>query len=118
MPAPGNEPASKAAPYPPTGGKTAVSAGIATGNDLQQDARWNHDGRELFYVSADGRFMHVAVRTTPKLEVGRPAPLFALPGRSWFDFAVSADGKRFLAVIPQALAGEQPLTVILNWQEE
>ena len=106
------------APYPPTGGKTAVSAGIATGNDLQQGARWNHDGRELFYVSADGRFMHVAVRTTPKLEVGRPAPLFALPGRSWFDFAVSADGKRFLAVIPQAVAGEQPLTVILNWTAE
>ena len=48
------------APFPPTGGKTAVSAGIATGNDLQQGARWSHDGRELFYVSADRRFMRGA----------------------------------------------------------
>jgi hypothetical protein len=62
--------------------------------------------------------MHVAVRTASKLEVGRPAPLFAVPGRSWFDFAVSADGTRFLAVVPQALGGEQPLTVILNWTAE
>ena len=62
--------------------------------------------------------MAVSVRTTPRLEVGRPAPLFALQGRAWSDFAVSADGKRFLAVVPQAFAGEQPLTVILNWTAE
>ena len=61
---------------------------------------------------------HVPVRTTPILEVGTPAPLFALQGRTWVDFAVSADGKRFLAVVPQAFAGEQPLTVILNWTAE
>ena len=60
----------------------------------------------------------IAVRTTPKLEVGSPAPLFALQGRTWADFAVAADGKRFLAVVPQAFAGEQPLTVILNWTSE
>ena len=62
--------------------------------------------------------MAVPVRTTPKLEVGSPAPLFALQGRTWADFAVAADGKRFLAVVPQAFAGEQPLTVILNWTSE
>jgi hypothetical protein len=62
--------------------------------------------------------MAVAVRTTPRLEVGRPVPLFALQGRAWTDFALSADGKRFLAVVPQAFAGEQPLTVILNWTAE
>ena len=62
--------------------------------------------------------MAVPVRTTPMLEVGSPAPLFALQGRAWTDFAVSADGKRFLAVVPQAFAGEQPLTVILNWTAE
>jgi Tol biopolymer transport system component len=106
------------APFPPTGGKTLVSAGIATGSDLQEGARWSHDGRELFYVSADSRLMALPVVTTPTLEVGRPAPLFPLPGRTWDDFAVSADGKRFLAVVPQAFAGEQPLTVILNWTAE
>ena len=42
-------------------------------------------------------------------------PLFETGARAWEDFAVSGDGQRFLAVVPQALAGEQPLTVILNW---
>lgn len=60
----------------------------------------------------------VPVRRTPTLEVGTPLPLFILPGRGWSDFAVTADGKRFLAVVPQAFAGEQPLTVILNWTAE
>ena len=80
-------------------------------------ARWSHDGRELFYVSADRRLMTVPVSTTPTLEVGSSTPLFALKGRPWADFAVSADGKRFLAVVPQAFAGEQPLTVIVNWAD-
>jgi Tol biopolymer transport system component len=106
------------APFPPTGGKTAVSAGISMGSDSRIGARWRHDGHELYYVSADRRLMAVPVRTTPMLEVGSPTPLFALQGRTWTDFALSADGKRFLAVVPQAFAGEQPLTVILNWTAE
>src|SRR5207244_2268289 len=106
------------APIPPTGGKTLVSAGISIGNEFQGGARWSHDGRELYYVSADRRLMAVPVRTTPRLEVGKSVPLFALQGRSWADFAVTADGKRFLAVVPQAFAGEQSLTVILNWRAE
>jgi hypothetical protein len=47
-----------------------------------------------------------------------PVPLFTFRGRAWSDFAVSADGKRFLAVAPQAYAGEQPFTVIVNWTAE
>jgi Tol biopolymer transport system component len=85
------------APFPSAGGKTLVSAGTAIGGDLPGNARWSHDGRELYYVSADRRLMAVPVRTTPKLEVmGRPAPLFTLQGRTWSDFTVSPDGKRFL----------------------
>ena len=105
-------------PVPSTGGKTLVSAGISAGNELQGGARWGHDGRELFYMSADRRLMSVPVRTTPMLEVATPVPLFMFQGRTWFDFAVSADGKRFLAIVPQAFAGEQPLTVIVNWTAE
>ena len=29
----------------------------------------------------------------PPVEAGSPAPVFVLPGRTWSDFAVSADGK-------------------------
>ena len=62
--------------------------------------------------------MTVPVRTTPTLELGSASALFALPERAWEDFATSPDGKRFLAVVPQAFAGEQPLTVVLNWIAE
>src|SRR5204862_1673546 len=37
------------APFPSTGGKTLVSAGVSIGSDAQNGARWSHDGRELFY---------------------------------------------------------------------
>ena len=62
--------------------------------------------------------MVVAIRTEPGLDVGRPSPLFALAGRSWLDYGVSSDGKRFLAIVPERVAREQPLTAILNWQAE
>ena len=106
------------APFPATGGKAPVSAGIYAGNDLQGGARWSRDGRELFYISADRNLMAVPVQTSPRLEAGKPVPVFGLQSRPWNDFAVSADGKRFLAVVPQAFAGEQPLTVIVNWAAE
>jgi dipeptidyl aminopeptidase/acylaminoacyl peptidase len=106
-------------PYPITGGKTRVSTG---GGSLP---RWSHDGHELFYISADRRLMSVPVRTAPALEIGAPRPLFAIKGgtlwgdpkqtNGWPDFDVSIDGRRFLAIIPQA-ANEQPLTAVLDWR--
>ena len=57
----------------------------------------------------------VQVRTTPALEVGTHLTLFALKGPAWNSFDVSADGKRFLAVVPEVVANEQPLTVVLKW---
>ena len=80
-------------------------------------ARWNRDGGELFYVSGN-RIMTVPVRTRPALDVGRPTPLFEIGTKGWADFDVSPDGKRFLAVVPQKLVQEQPLTVVLNWRAE
>jgi hypothetical protein len=69
-------------------------------------------------MSADGRLMTVPIRTTPTLTVGTAAALFTFQGRPWSDFIVSPDGSRFLAVVPQTFAGEQPLSVILNWTAE
>ena len=91
------------------GAKTAVSNGGA------RRARWSRDGRELFYLSADRRLVAVPLRTVPSLELGTPVTLFALGSRTWVDFDVSPDGKRFLAIVPEIVADEQPLTAILNW---
>jgi hypothetical protein len=61
----------------------------------------------------------VPVRTSPSLDVGVPATLFALPERQmWDDFAVSVDGKRFLSAVNDVRGNEQPLTIVLNWPAE
>ena len=60
--------------------------------------------------------MAVNVRTTPTLGLDLPVALFAISERaSWRDFAVSASGQRFLAIVADSRADEQPVTVVLNW---
>lgn len=74
---------------------------------------------ELLYLSDDRRLMSVSVHTAPSLELGAPVTLFSLEGKwSWLDFDVSPDGKRFLAVVPEVVANELPLTVVANWTAE
>jgi serine/threonine protein kinase/Tol biopolymer transport system component len=82
---------------------------------------WRRDGRELFYVSRDRKLMAVPVTIDgdtfsagvprPLFEVGLPEPIPPYTG----DYAVSADGQRFLlnAVVDQP--NTPPLTVVLNW---
>ncbi|MGH9365424.1 MAG: protein kinase domain-containing protein [Thermoanaerobaculia bacterium] len=104
-------------PFPGPGEKTRVSTGGAW------LLNWSPDGRELLYLSADRRLMSVPVRTTPALQLGSRAELFSLKGRDWkrsfggedAGFGVSPDGKRFLALVPEVVADELPLTVVLNW---
>jgi Tol biopolymer transport system component len=89
-------------------GKTMVSTGGGF------DARWSRDGREIVYVSPDLRMMAVPVRTTPAIELGTPLTLFAIASKNWVSFDVSPDGNRFLVIIPEIVASEQPLTAFLN----
>ena len=67
--------------------------------------RWRADGKELFYVAADGRLMSVAVQLPSAgqpIGLGSPVPLFAtriesiVQGGIAHAYAVTADGKRFL----------------------
>ena len=82
---------------------------------------WRHDGRELFYVAADGTMMAVAVSSGSRFEHQTETALFPtrsqevlapfLPG-----YAVSADGSRFL--VRSAALGGPPVTVtvVVNGQ--
>jgi hypothetical protein len=57
----------------------------------------------------------VPVRAGASLEVGAPRTLFALQGKHGSaSYDVGPDG-RFLAIVPEALVSEQPLTVVVNW---
>jgi Tol biopolymer transport system component len=79
--------------------------------------RWRRDGRELFYVSLDGRLMSVDVPAGPTIRSGVPRLLFetlspAMTATDFYD--VSSDGQRFLMTLPADQA-TRPLSVIVNW---
>ena len=80
------------------------------------DPKWRRDGRELFYVAADGKLMAVPVTLGEVPVFGAPVALFDakisdhLRENTHYD--VSADGRRF--VLPPKESPSQ-LTVILNW---
>ena len=73
--------------------------------------RWSAGGEELFYLTADGAVMRV--RVTARSDVGVPARLFTVPG-AHPEWAVAADGSRFLFAVPVAPA--PPIHVVRNWQ--
>jgi hypothetical protein len=105
-------------PFPASQGKWRIST--AGG----EQPRWRGDGKELFYVAADGKMTAVAVKAAavpkPSFEPGAPLPLFdahmvAAGGFStFFQYDVTADGKRFL-VDTTAASSAPPLTVVVNW---
>jgi Tol biopolymer transport system component len=94
--------------FPPAGRPVQITA------DGASSPRWSHDGRELFFMSAERTLMAVPIRQTPRLEAGDAQALFPTGPRGWLDFEVAPDG-RFLAHEPEIIAREQPLTVIVNW---
>jgi eukaryotic-like serine/threonine-protein kinase len=93
-----------------------------------EQPRWRGDGKELYYVSADGKLTAVAVKASagpkPVFDAGTPVPLFdahlaGLGVTVYFNYDVTADGKRFLAITDGATAATgasaPPLTVVTNW---
>ena len=83
--------------------------------------RWRRDGRELFYVGLDNTLMAVQMQVTPTGDPlpGSPVPLFrtnieAGEGVGIQDYAVSADGTRFLVSRTKEVTA--PITVVLNWK--
>ena len=101
-------------PLPSTGTKTIVSTNGGT------EPRWRGDGRELFYLAADGKLMAVALTPVGGIKPGAERALFQtriLTRRSLFRVSVdaSADGNRFLLKTPIPDAQPPSLTVVTNW---
>jgi hypothetical protein len=92
-----------------------------------EQPRWRGDGKELFFVGADGKMMVMAVKAiaqTTTFESSAPEPLFnahlaGSPGNVQFQYDVTADGKRFLL---DTIDADQPsaplLNVFVNWDAE
>jgi hypothetical protein len=79
---------------------------------------WRRDGKELYYLAADGQLMAVAVKANAAgLAFDSPQALFPLPGAEVL-FDVAPDGQRVLALLPPAGERESSeLTVLTNWRE-
>lgn len=76
--------------------------------------RWGGRSDSLFYLSNDGRLMSTTVRARPSLVVSPPRPVLTVSSSPWVDYDVTPDG-RFLAIVPEVITGQQPLTVLFNW---
>jgi dipeptidyl aminopeptidase/acylaminoacyl peptidase len=101
-------------PLPPTGERWQVSSAGGV------QPRWRRDGRELYYIQPDGTMMVVAIAEGQAFRPSAPRRLFTLPeglGSPIFDeYAVTADGQRFLVAEPIRSQAVQPINVIVNWR--
>jgi eukaryotic-like serine/threonine-protein kinase len=77
---------------------------------------WRADGREMFYISSEGKMMAVSIRAAEELEAAAPVELFDAGVRMHpvRQYDVAPDGSRFvinrLDDVPV-----QPLTLITDW---
>jgi len=105
-------------PFPGANGKWQVSS--AGG----QEPRWRQDGKELFYISSDGKMMAVPVKMGTSFEAGSPVALFQahrrqpVSAQDVFSYDVSGDGQMFLIITKVDDANTAPLSILLNWASE
>jgi hypothetical protein len=84
-----------------------------------EQPRWRRDGKELYYLAADGKLMAVDITADAKIDSGTPRELFdtELTLSPLNDqYRVTPDGQRFLVLKPVTEATPTPITVVLNWQ--
>ncbi len=100
------------APFPDSGSRLQISNGGGA------QPRWRADAKELYYIDADKKLMAVSIDTKgSKVVAGVPHVLFQTriiaPRIVLFQYAVSADGTRFLInSLPKV--GAAPLTVLVS----
>ena len=98
----------------PTGAQRTL---VSTAGGMQP--RWRGDGRELYYVQADGSLMYVTVTPGERFDATAPRALFKTaiptmlnPYRA--DYVPAASGQRFLMKVPVPERAPS-ITVVLDW---
>jgi Tol biopolymer transport system component/predicted Ser/Thr protein kinase len=105
--------------FPTPGGPWRVSTGGGV------EPRWRADGKELFYLGADGNLMAASVKVAADgktIETGKPSTLFrpsmfgGFTNNARQQYAVAPDGQRFLVnATTRAAEGAAAATVVVNW---
>ena len=102
--------------FPEARGKAQVSIGGG------EQPRWGGiDGKEIFFLSPEGKIMAVQVKAGASFDAGTPVALFQANVREIVAnselqmYDVDQSGQRFL-INTQVKTGQmQPLSIILNW---
>ena len=79
---------------------------------------WSGNGRELFFLTLDGKLMAARIEVVKGFKATVPERLFQtaiVKSGNFHPYAVAKDGQRFLIPIPREAPGSMPITVILNW---
>ena len=101
--------------FPDARGRWQISSGGG------EQPRWLGDGKELFYLSLDGKMMAAPVTTGAHFDAGTSVALFQTTPRQpvlvydLFVYDVSRDGQRFLINTQVKQAERVPMSVVLNW---
>jgi Tol biopolymer transport system component len=77
---------------------------------------WRKDGKELFYITLDGKFMSVDVKCGARLVTGVPKVLFEIPfpvDVRTIVYCVTENGNKF--ILGEPVDRNKSLTVVLNW---
>jgi Tol biopolymer transport system component len=78
---------------------------------------WRADGKELFYLTPDGKLMSVGFKGGGQPETSIPVELFQTRLRAdnrFNQYTVTGDGQRFLVYEPVE-ENERPYYVVMNW---
>jgi eukaryotic-like serine/threonine-protein kinase len=101
--------------FPAARGRWQVSTGGG------EEPRWRGDGKELFFLSSDGKMMAAPVTVGANFDVRNPVALFQTTPRlpvSFNDqiaYDVRSDGQRFLILTQVKQADTAPMSVVLHW---
>jgi len=103
-------------PYPGLNGKWQVS----TNGGAQ--ARWRKDGKELVFVSPEGKLMSAAISTAGAIfKAETPKPLFdtriVTTTRDLWQYDMTPDAQRFI-INSRMEHTQEPITLYANWPAE
>jgi Tol biopolymer transport system component len=103
-------------PFPGPGGKWQVS----TGGDAGFRSFWRGDGKEIYYLAADGKMMAAEVNANGgTFSVGMVKPLFEATSRGVvYLLDVSGDGQKFLIVFNPVETASDHMTLVSHWEAE
>lgn len=102
------------APFPGPGRKWQVSVAGGT------RARWTRNGKQILYLDPNDRLTVTDVKTTATdFQVGHTTSLFDIrASRPGTVYDLSADGQRVLVNTFAVALSADPMTMVINWQEE